>query len=292
MAQNITMKQVPNGTVTAKDDRIVYDANLADSGIIYGCDIAYIGNNMIHINAGYGIIKGGLFEIEDHTEYVEFAESGTLHGQIYLHLDLSADDKLTIVKETAASLHPMTQNANANFENGIYEMQLCTFEATATTLQNVTQTFTVVSAGVLDSLSEIAANTTGGLKAGALAVKELNNNLGNLSTQLGTFQFRNNGGNAEYRKSGADTWHPFSAMQKVTISGESGSYTFDVVPKYIFIITNWGKANGVGYSFVENGTVRIQTTDFASLSFSGTKLSYYMNHAYGGSYNGEMYYMY
>lgn len=122
--------------------------------------------------------------------------------------------------------------------------------------------------------------------------RSLNNNLGGLSTQLSTFQFRNNNGTAEYRKSGADTWHPFSAMQKVTISGESGSYTFDAVPKYIFLITTWGRANGVGYSFVENGTVRIHTTDFASLSFSGTKVSYTMNHAQGGVFSGEMYYMY
>ncbi|MBR3321951.1 MAG: hypothetical protein IKG04_08635, partial [Exiguobacterium sp.] len=126
MADYITMKQVPGGVVTAKDDRIVYDANMADSGIIYGCEITYAGNNMIHIGAGYGIIKGGMFEMEDHTEYVDLAENEPTTGQIYLHLDLSADDKLTIVKETTNSLHPMVQNANANFTNGIYELQLCT----------------------------------------------------------------------------------------------------------------------------------------------------------------------
>lgn len=177
MADYITMKQVPGGTVTAKDDRIVYDANMADSGIIYGCAITYAGNNMIHIGAGYGIIKGGMFEMEDHTEYVDLAENEPTTGQIYLHLDLSADDKLTIVKETTNSLHPMVQNADANFTNGIYELQLCTFTATTTALEDVTQTFAVIQNQVLDTLPEIMANTTAGLKAGALAVKQINENL-------------------------------------------------------------------------------------------------------------------
>jgi len=177
MADYITMKQIPGGVVTAKDDRIVYDANMADSGIIYGCGISYVGNNMIHIAAGYGIIKGGLFEMEDHTEYVDLAENEPTTGQIYLHLDLSADDKLTIVKETTNSLHPMVQNANANFTNGIYELQLCTFTATTTALEDVTQTFEVIQNQVLDTMAEIMANTTAGLKAGALALKEVSENL-------------------------------------------------------------------------------------------------------------------
>ena len=212
MADYITMKQVPGGTVTAKDDRIVYDANMADSGIIYGCGITYAGNNMIHINAGFGIIKGGMFEMEDHTEYVDLAENEPTNGQIYLHLDLSADDKLTIVKETTNSLHPMVQNANANFTNGIYEMQLCTFTATTTALEDVTQTFAVIQNQVLDTLAEIMANTTGGLKAGALALKEAN---GNLIANGQQFYFDEHDGQYGWNESstrGADTFHPFKSI--------------------------------------------------------------------------------
>jgi len=217
------MKQVPGGTVTSKDDRIVYDANLPDSGIIYGCEISYIGNNMIHINAGYGVMKGGLFEIEDHTEYVEYAKSGSITGQIYLHFDLSADDKLTIVKETTNDLHPMIQDAQANYTNGIYEMQLCTFTATATTLEDVTQTFSIVNLGTLDTLEEIQANTIGGMKAGALAVKQLNNNLGGL-------QLRVNSGKPEWKASGADTWSPFNSCELVGTYRDNASIDISKYP--------------------------------------------------------------
>lgn len=176
MAEHISMKQVPGGIVTATDDRILYDY-LVNSGIVYGCEISYLGNNMIHINAGYGIIKGGLFEIEDHTEYVDYAESGAVNGQIYIHFDAAADDKIKIVKETSANPHQMIQNEDANFENGIYEIQLCTFRATTTALTLVRQTFvkSVMPIDVLDTLEAIEANTEANKAAGALALKALKN---------------------------------------------------------------------------------------------------------------------
>jgi len=178
MADYISMKQVPGGTVAAVDDRILYDYAI-NSGIIYGCEISYLGNNMIHINAGYGIIKGGLFEMEDHTEYVPYAEVTSTTGQIYLRFDAAAEDKLIIVKETSATLHPMTQDEDANYDNGVYEIQLCTYVATTTALANVQQTFvkSTIPIDVLNSLEEIMANTDTDKAAGALAVKELNNNL-------------------------------------------------------------------------------------------------------------------
>lgn len=209
MADNISMKQVPAGTVTATDDRILYDCLANGScGVLYGCEIAYTGNNMIHINAGYGIIKGGLFEIEDHTEYVDYAESGVVKGQIYLHFDAAADDKLIIVKETTDQAHILEQDVNANYDSGVYEIQLCTFNATQTTLENVTQTFPVINGSVLDSLEEIMANTAPGLAAGALAVKSLNNNLGGVK-----FVLDENGKIIGYttEKGGAGSVFPFSS---------------------------------------------------------------------------------
>lgn len=207
MAENITMKQVPNGTVKAVDDRILYDYALS-SGVIYGCEISYIGNNMIHINAGYGIIKGGLFEMEDHIEYVDYAENESTPGQIYLHFDAAADDKLTIVKETTPSLHVLVQDDDANYDGGVYEIQLCTFTATTTTLENVKQTFQKSSMpiDVLDTLPEIVANTTPGKAAGALAVKELNNNLSNISVYVGDDKKLH-----FVDKDGADSALPFSS---------------------------------------------------------------------------------
>lgn len=299
MAQYINMKQIPNGIVTAKDDRIMFDSNIADCGIIYGCEINYLGNNMIHINAGYGVIKGGLFEMEDHTEYVDFATSGVVKGQIYLHLDLSADDKLIIVKETNNSQHQMVQNENANFENGIYEFQLCSFEATVATLQNVIQTFNVVSESVIDSLEGINANSTAGLKAGALAVKELNTNFNTkVPSSIEGFSVGEDGKPYITYKVGADSvrkklgnarlvipslhFHAKSNFGAQSYAGSNGEYWDD----YAIVIdateyeslsigdgrasASFIRADGSSSSIVINGANNYDISEYVTVRFYGS----------------------
>lgn len=238
MADYINMKQVPGGTVTAVDDRILYDVNL-HSGIIYGCEVSYIGNNMIHINAGYGVIKGGLFEMEDHTEYVDYAETNPTTGQIYIKFDAAAVDKIVIVKETTNSLHPLEQDDDANFDSGVYEIQLCTFTATTTALENVTQTFPRASGAVdiLDSLELIATNLSPNKCAGALAVKQLNNNL---TANSNPFRFGYDAESGKYGyilpdgEGGADSLHFFSSLDvsNVSVSYYCSPYGTDRITQY------------------------------------------------------------
>lgn len=221
MADYIDMKQVPNGTVTAVDDRILYDYMMA-SGIIYGCGISYLGNNMIHIDAGYGIIKGGLFEIQDHIEYVEYAENENELGQIYLHFDAAAEDKISIICETNSWLHPMVQDENANFDNGVYEIQLCTFTATTNALKFVTQTFKYAETpiDVIDTLEAIIANTDNKKVAGAKAVKEVHNKFETkLPESIVGFSVGANGSPYITFKRGADS-----------VTKKLGSLWFDLSP--------------------------------------------------------------
>lgn len=274
MAEYISMKQIPGGTVSAVDDRILYDM-MSSSGVIKGCEISYLGNNMIHINAGYGVIKGGLFEMEDHTEYVSYAESGTLNGQIYLHFDPAAVDKLTIVKETAASLHQLVQNDDANFENSVYELQLCTFKATTTALQSVTQTFPSASGAVdvLDSLTEIAANNTTGKCAGALAVKQLNSNMGGLVFSIV--------GGKPYVKVGADSPRPFSGSYNEVlysnwINKSANSYSFNkAYSNALMIVCNNGPSATTPQYDTDNGiTTKGLTMKKIGLVTGGVQSSY------------------
>ncbi|MCQ2549923.1 MAG: hypothetical protein MJ134_07770 [Lachnospiraceae bacterium] len=240
MAEHIRMKQVPGGTVSAVDDRILYDVNLS-CGIIEGCEISYPGNNMIHINAGYGIIKGGLFEMDDHTLYVDYAEAGEVTGQVYLHFDPAAEDKLTILYETTHTLHQMEQNEDCNYHNKVYEIQLCTFTATTTALLNVEQTWVRATGAVevLDNLNEIMANTDANKCAGALAVKQLNSNLGGL--EFGLME----NGKPGWKERGADALVPFKADADFTLISNGF-----IVPEDGYIIgflTIVGKGSGDPY---------------------------------------------
>lgn len=108
---------------------------------------------------------------------------------------------MTIVTETASILHTLIQDEDANFDNGVYEIQLCTYTATTTALINVTQTFVQAETpvDVIDTLEGIMANNTRNKAAGALAVKELNSNMGGC-----TFSTREDGAYVTY-KVGADS---------------------------------------------------------------------------------------
>lgn len=73
---------------------------------------------------------------------------------------------------------------------------------------------------IIDNLDDIAANTQTGYMAGALAVKELNQNLAQ-----GQIEFDVDAtGKGFYRKRGADTWLPFS--NALVLMDGTGSYAF------------------------------------------------------------------
>lgn len=80
---------------------------------------------------------------------------------------------------------------------------------------------------IIDNLDDIAANTQTGYMAGALAVKELNQNLAQ-----GQIEFDvDAAGKGFYRKRGADTWLPFNrnlvlmnGTASYAYSGVSGTY--------------------------------------------------------------------
>lgn len=157
-ADYINIKQYDEMNVTAKDDRILYDT-AHSNGIIKGCQITYMGGNTIHITSGYGIVKGALFEIEDHDETVVLADSGTKLGQIYVHFDLSAEHPITIECETATTLTVLEQDEDANFINGVYDIQLCTFTVGTTILSDLVTTYPLVL-GATDFLMDFVSKRT------------------------------------------------------------------------------------------------------------------------------------
>lgn len=127
--------------VTPQNDAILYDS-LQISGIFAGCDITYTGSNQIHIDSGFGIIRGRLFSIDDTTVTVSLPNSGTQSGRVYLHLDLSAtDEPLSILSVTSETLPDLEHDASINTTNGQEDMELCTYVAGTSTLSDVTTTY-------------------------------------------------------------------------------------------------------------------------------------------------------
>ena len=241
---NIRLVTFAGETVTPIDDALVYQTAISDSGIIYGAAVTLSGTNTLHVSAGYGIASGRFFEIYDADIIVPLASSGTLNGQLYIHMDLaSASEPISIEFQTASTLTPMQQDANVNVTNGVYEIQLATFKISTSTISGLTYTAPIVS-GAGAGLIGTAENSNRASKAYAVGDLMIWNNklwkvrtaiarngtittskliatnviteIGTINTNLGGFSFGFTTDNKPgFLAPGADAVVPFSGVDLI-----------------------------------------------------------------------------
>lgn len=127
-----------NSTVTPQDDALIYENALHASGMIYGGNVTIKNANTLHITAGHGALCGRKFTIEEADIPVILTSSGTLNGRLYIHMDLSdTGSPISLEIERAASLTPVIQQSNVNINDGIYEINLATFQISTSTVSNL-----------------------------------------------------------------------------------------------------------------------------------------------------------
>ena len=172
-------------TVTPTDDGVLYEAALPASGIIYGCEVTIADANTLRIATGYAIICGRFVEITATDVQVVLSSSGTLLGQLYLHMDLSdSGEPLSVRYETGTELTPMQQDANVNITNGVYEMQLAQFKVNTSTILDLAQTAVRDLKG-LTNKQVVFADSTVTTDDKILSAREANPNLvGSMARQI------------------------------------------------------------------------------------------------------------
>lgn len=127
-----------NSTVTPQDDALIYENALPGSGMIYGGNVTIKNANTLHVTAGHGALCGRKFTIEETDVPVQLTSSGTLNGRLYIHMDLSnVDEPITLEVERASTLTPPVQQSNVNITDGIYEIDLATFQISTSTISNL-----------------------------------------------------------------------------------------------------------------------------------------------------------
>lgn len=184
MSDVITLKQFNGSTVTPKDDAIMYDAIIGESGLLEGCDLTHTGAGQIRIGAGRGIIKGRQFVVQDHTISVTLSSDSDMPGRIYIRMDLSdTAAPAQILSVTAETLPDLEQDENCNQDNGVYEIELGTYTASKLAISDLTKTITQISlplkaSTVVDSADDAAAVTETGIPVGCKAFAELMAKLG------------------------------------------------------------------------------------------------------------------
>lgn len=133
-------------TRTAQHDAMTYDAAIGQSGILYGCEITAAGNTLT-VGGGFGIIKGRVFQIEEEAITVPLASSGSQSKCLVLTLDLSNSEH-PLVLAVQSGDYTLTQDADANFDTGIYQIKLATFTVTSVEITDVYMTYDRVHGGV------------------------------------------------------------------------------------------------------------------------------------------------
>ena len=165
--------------ITPKNEAVIYDTAIGESGVFNGCALASLGSNQVSIAAGDGIIKGRKFTIEAETIACALATAGTMPGRIYLKMDLSnATTPLEIKTVVASTLPALVKDEDCNFTNGIYEVAIGTYTASTTAVSNLVPVFNQINLhAILKTKAEVTANTEPGRLADALVVKEIITNL-------------------------------------------------------------------------------------------------------------------
>ena len=160
MAVSLNLVTFSGGTVAPKTDGIIYDSAIGQCGVFYGCNVTADGNT-VYVSSGYGIIRGRFFEMNDSSVAVTLSSSKTLSGRIYLRLDLSnATAPLQLLAVTGSTLPDLTQEEDANFTNGVWEMELATFDSSTSSVDNVVETYeTITDNGSLISALQSAVDT-------------------------------------------------------------------------------------------------------------------------------------
>lgn len=141
---SINLVTYANQTVTPTNDAIIYERAVDQNGIFHGCEITVSGNN-VNITGGYGIVCGREFVIESESIPVTLAPSGTNDGRLYVRLDLAdADEPIQLLTAQGNPLPALEQDADVNYVNGAYEMELATFTVGVSELTDVVETYETI----------------------------------------------------------------------------------------------------------------------------------------------------
>ena len=179
---SISLKQYDGSIVRPKDDALLYDMIVNQNGYIHGCNVTWLGGNQIKIAAGFGIIKGRVFEITEQTVYAKLPSvSGqSYYGYLYIRVDLSNTSEPIAIYTDVTATEWLTENGDfdqdddMNYINGMWEMVIAEYRATNTAITSFTTVWEKVT-GVYTTIkdfSELAALNKYGYLVDALIEKK------------------------------------------------------------------------------------------------------------------------
>lgn len=133
----IVLKRFNGALVTPKDDAILYDHILDDSGIFEGISVSHLGANQLLVSAGRGIIKGRDFTVEEETILAQISPSGVQKGRLLVRVDISnMENPIALVTQVATTLPALVQE-DINRDGTIYELPIATYDVSELLVSNL-----------------------------------------------------------------------------------------------------------------------------------------------------------
>lgn len=133
---SVEMKQKAGANVTPKDDALLYDFLIADSGVVEGCVASAIGGTQMKITSGRGVILGRVFVIEAETIQATLpATTETQNGRLLVRIN-GTTQEIALVTQAAASL-PALQKEDINRGGTLYELELATYKISKTVITDL-----------------------------------------------------------------------------------------------------------------------------------------------------------
>lgn len=166
MADEVKLITFAGETVSPLYDGLMQELYTGGGGIITGAVVTIKDASTLHITGGYGALCGREFEIFASDIPVTLSSSGTLKGRLYLHMDLAQSGApIELLVEVASSLTPVVQDNDVNTTNGVYEVNLATFDVGTSAISNLVDVSPKLSK-IPDQISSL--NSALGTISGAL----------------------------------------------------------------------------------------------------------------------------
>lgn len=142
----VTLHTVDGGIVNAINDALLYDFIIGQNGIATGATVTSEGALLLHIDSGWGVIKGRIFSIEAETVSATPSTSGMVKGRLILQIDITnTTDPITFVTQAAATL-PALQQEDINNAGTIFQLPIATYDVNEVAVSNLQMVAPIVEA--------------------------------------------------------------------------------------------------------------------------------------------------
>lgn len=216
----VTLHTFDGGTVNAINDALLYDFIIGKNGIVTGATVTSASALLLHIDSGWGIIKGRIFSIEDETISVTPSTSGTMQGRLILQIDITnTTNPITFVTQVAATL-PALQQEDINGNGTIFQLPIATYDVNEVAVSNLQMIAPVVEA-VKQQIDSVRSTANAAQSTANAAQNTANNAMpksgGNFTGNVAAYGSNRSGGNIRNIETCNSGWGGVSTNKIVTL---------------------------------------------------------------------------